>query len=183
MPEPGVVADRHLVAAPPLEERFLVTGIFPVVRGAVGEVVQRRPPGRMVGGVYADGGGDVGELADLGAPDAAVLHQVGIVSDRALADAAAFGNLGVAAERRIADLGGGMDQWFDGKPSAHAAAFPGAKRVTSMTASATASRTSWSWKMPSRATPAAFFSSIISITTWRFLASSEAVGSSSRSTG
>ncbi len=31
---------------------------------------------------------------------------------------------------------------FEGKPGAHAATFPGAKRVTSMTASATASRTS-----------------------------------------
>ncbi len=52
-----------------------------------------------------------------------------------------------------------------------------------MMRSATASRTSWSWKMPSKATPAAFLAAISAITTSRFLASSEAVGSSSSRTG
>ena len=84
--EPGVVADGDALGAAPGEEVALVLGVVPIVGGAVGEVVQRRPPGRVVGGVDAHGGGDVGELADRRAPDAAVLHHVGIVAERRLSE-------------------------------------------------------------------------------------------------
>ena len=43
MTEPGVVADRDLVAAPPFEQLGLVLGILPIIGSAIGEVMKRRP--------------------------------------------------------------------------------------------------------------------------------------------
>ena len=51
--DPGVVADGDALGAAQVEEFRLVLGVVQIVRGAIGEVVQRRPPGRVVGGVDA----------------------------------------------------------------------------------------------------------------------------------
>ncbi|MGV3743166.1 MAG: hypothetical protein ACO1NO_12745, partial [Burkholderiaceae bacterium] len=69
-----------MFAAPMHPGRVVWIGIRPVIGGAVGEVVQRGAPGRMVRRVDAHGGGDIDELADPGAPDRAVLHHIGIVA-------------------------------------------------------------------------------------------------------
>src|SRR5690606_35218441 len=93
-------------------------------------------------------------------------HRVGrdiARNHRALADAGALGNFGVAAAGGAVYFGRFMDKRRLGKPRRdHAACRLGAKSVTSTVRSATASRTSPSWKMPSRPAPAAFFSAIIS---------------------
>src|SRR5690606_41962273 len=54
-------------------------------------------------------------------------------------------------------------------PAGGHAALRGEKAETSTMRSATFARTSSSWKMPRRATPAAFFSAIMATTTARFV--------------
>src|SRR5438445_7322457 len=181
--KPGVVTDGDALGAALGEELALMLGVVPIVRGAIGEVMQRRPPGRMVGGVDARACCDVRELSNGRAPDGAVLHHIGIVAELAFRDPAALGDLGPASQCRILDPRSRMNQRRLGQFLRHAAILPAAKAVTSMTRSAAASRTSWSWKMPSRATPAVFLAAMSSTTTSRFVASSEAVGSSSKRIG
>ncbi|ENN84499.1 hypothetical protein RHSP_72570 [Rhizobium freirei PRF 81] len=178
--DPDVMTDEDAVVAPPGEEIRLHIGIRPIIGGAIGEVMQRCAPCRMVGGVDAYRGGNVDELADRRTPDRAILHDVGIVADLDLVDAAAVGDFGIAAERRVVDAGRRADEGRFAQFAAHAAAFLGENCDTSRMRLPTASRTSSSWKMPRRATPASFFCSIMSTTTARLRASSDAVGSSSR---
>src|SRR5690606_16868335 len=181
--DPYVVADRHRVLPPPAEERFLVGRVVEIIRGAVGEVMQRRAPDGMVGGVDAHGRGDVDELADGGAPDRAVLHDVGVVAELGLGEARAGFDLDIAAERAGLDLGRRMDERHMFAELGHQAASRAENAPTSTMRVATASRTGASWKMPRIAVPASSFSRIMATTTSRLVASSEAVGSSSSSTG
>src|SRR5271166_2487146 len=44
MADPYVVADRHGVLAPPIENTLVTFGVRPVVVGAVGEMMHRRTP-------------------------------------------------------------------------------------------------------------------------------------------
>src|SRR5690606_33425436 len=107
-------------------EILLPVGIGPVVGGPVGEMMERRPPHRMVGRIDADGGGDIRELSDRRAPDRAVLHDIGIIADLGFADAAALGDLRIAAKRAAGDRGRRMNERRVGEPG-HAAIFLGEK--------------------------------------------------------
>ena len=49
MADPDVMADGDGVFAPPVEEAFFARGVRPIIVGAVGEVMQRRAPSRMIG--------------------------------------------------------------------------------------------------------------------------------------
>src|SRR5690606_15212778 len=110
MAEPCVVTDFHGIAATPLEKLRLILFLRPVITGTIGEMMQCRTPCRMVGGVDAHMACDIGELADLRAPDFAIDAEIGIVAQHGFRNAAALTNLRIATECTTADDGGFMHQ-------------------------------------------------------------------------
>ena len=181
MSDPGIVPDGNPVPGTPIEEALVILFALEILRGAIGEVVQRRPLHWVHAGINAHIGGDIGELADLAIGNLRAADAVGIVTKRRVRNGATRPDLGIAPQRRFMHPRGRVDRGFQAQ-RLHAAIL-GAKAVTSTMRSATCARTSSSWKIPSRATPAVFFSAIIATTTARLVASSDAVGSSSSSTG
>ena len=180
--DPDIVADSDGVLPAPGEDLVVACFAGEVVVGAVGEMMLADAPGRVVGRVDADIGGDRAELSDRGEQHLPVFHDVAVVAEARVTDAGARSNLDISAEHALLDLGVGRDQRRRAEARGdHAAA--GAKRVTSMTRSATSFRTASSWKMPRKLAPSDFASRMSSTTTARLAASSEAVGSSRRRSG
>lgn len=107
--EPDIVAEPDLVLAPPVEEVRVVVVGEPVVDRTVGEVVQGRAPHRVVGRVDPRIGGDVAELADLGTPRDAALHDVGVVAQRGFVKAGLRADLDVGAELAVPHVRGRVD--------------------------------------------------------------------------
>ena len=110
MADPDVMADDDQVFPPPVEEAFVAIRVRPIVVGAIGEMMQRRAPNRMIGRIDAGVGGDVDELADPGGPSLRILHQVGIIAERRLQRDAPLRDLGEAPEPAPDDLGGRMHE-------------------------------------------------------------------------
>ena len=100
------MSDDDQVFPPPVEHAFLPGRVRPVVIGAVGEMMQRRAPYRMVGRVDARVRGDIDELADACGPGLRILHHVGIIVERRLQDNAPLGDFGVAPDEAADDFGG-----------------------------------------------------------------------------
>src|SRR5208282_2979404 len=187
MADPDVMSDDHEALPPPVEQAFLAGRVRPVVIGAVGKMMQRRAPYRMVGRVYARVRGDIDELADAGGPGLRILHHVGIVAERRLQNHASLCDLGIAPDRAADDFGGRMDERRlaqtggsgarDWRGGLHAASLL-ENADTSIIRSARRARTSSSWKIARNPVPLARRSAINSTTASRFSASREAVGSS-----
>ncbi|MCY1243276.1 hypothetical protein D9M72_562840 [compost metagenome] len=112
MAEPCVVTDFHGIATTPLEKLRFILFFRPVITGAVGEMMQRRTPCRMIGGVDAHMAGDIGKLANLRTPDFAIDAEIGIIIEHSFRNAAALAYLCVATECATADDGGFMHQRF-----------------------------------------------------------------------
>src|SRR5271165_448205 len=186
MTDPDVMADCDAIRAPPVEKAFLALGVRPIVIGAIGEVVQRGAPDRMIRRVDAHMRGDVDELADARRPSLRVLHQVGIVAENRLEHDAALSDLGVATERTRRHFRGRMHERRFAQARLRDAGFGrgghavalAENRETSITRSARLARTSSSWKIARNPAPLARRSAINATTASRLAASSEAVGSS-----
>src|SRR3569832_652363 len=177
MTNPGVVADGDGMLRTPGEELGVVLGVFEVPGRAIGEVMERREIHRMTARIDAHVSGDIGELADPGVGDLGVLNTIRVVAHDRVADVAALADLRVFAEGRTSHRCREIDPRR--LIQTRHAALRTENMVTSMMRLATAWRTSSSWKIPTIATPACCFSSIMSTTPWRLEASREAVGSSS----
>ncbi len=149
--KPCVVTNLHRIAASPLEKLGFILFTRPVITCTIGEMMQCRTPCRMIGRIDAHMAGNIGKLANLCTPDFAVDTEIGIVIKHSFRNPATRADFRVTAKLAAVNFGSIVNQRFYRELS-HAAAL-GEKAVTSIIRSATCSRTSSSWKMPSIATP------------------------------
>ena len=86
MTDPHIMSDGHGMAAPPVEEGIIITGINEIIGRTIGEMGLGGALHRVVAGIYTNLCGNRTKIADCRINDISVIYDVGIIIEHGLRD-------------------------------------------------------------------------------------------------